>query len=351
MCKIFKSKIRYDEIIYYLKYFKEIKIENDEIFLLVEELTNLAYPTYEDQYDKRWSYFYIPVGKCKTIAIPIGIAKYKEEFFVYVQSFGNFHIKKGNIKTEKFYKNIFTEILRFMPIVKKHESILRKIVPYEVRTGRIKGYYILDNLLSQSEKKTILDNYKRHIENNFQIKEISLNDYMNIAAICYNAAYKDEAKNLSPIELYKRWADGRDGGMLSIKDWNSKKEFSEWYDNGQLGGHPFEIVFSWHEHGIHLYPPDNTSPFYIIRVTNYAYAIKFIEMVKKLIEMNIPFKANNLENVLDFLVGDTYFTVNKFGNHDLRYITSKEYRHKYFPYIEWDEIKIVKWKNESKMDK
>jgi len=339
----FKPKLRSDDFEYHLHELDDVQIENDKVYDLVERLTSLAYPTYEDKYDRRWEYFYVPIKRNKrTIVAPVWIMEYQNEFYITVQSFGGLHIKKGDIENEKFYYDIISEILRFIPIIKKEEKILHRLIPYDIRTGRIKGCYILENLLSQEEKKKILENYKSPKP---EIKDISLNDYLNVASICYRAAYQKEAENLSPIQMYKRWADGRDGGMLSIKDWDSKKEFSEWYHSGKsAGSHPFEIVFSWHKHGIHLYPPNDSSPCYSLRVTNYAYAWDFLKMVDALIKMHIPFNVWELEDVLDFLAGDTYFTVNRMTDHHFTYIPSKEYKEKYFPYIEWDEIKVVKWK-------
>ncbi len=177
-----------------------------------------------------------------------------------------------------------------------------------------------------------------------EIKKISLNEYLNVAAICYKAAYQEKTENLSDLEMYKKWADGRDGRMLSIDDWNSKDSFEKWYHSGEhIGSHPFEIVFSWHKHGIHLYPPDN-SPCYKLRVTNFAYAWDFLKMIDALIEMHIPFETEKLDILLDFLAGDTYFTVNGRDEHDFIYRPSKRYKQKYFLHIEWDEIKVVKWK-------
>lgn len=352
-----KPKTHYDDIEYHLHGFEEKQVDNDKIYALTEELTSLAYPTYEDT-DKRWEYFYVPVNRnSKTIAIPIWIMEYNKEFFVIVQSSGSFRIKKEKkeytedkerkrfYQNEKFYHNLIADTLRFVSVLKKDETVLKKMIPYDIRTGKIKGRHILDNLLSQEIKKTILDNYKKHIEKNLQITEISLNEYLNVAAICYKAAYKKEADSISNIDMYKRWADGRDGEMLSIKDWNSKKEFSEWYHSGgYMGGHPFEIVFSWHRHGIHLYPPNEQSHYYNLRVTNYAYAPSFLEMVDALIKNDIPFSVGKLEDVLDFLAGDTYFTVNIMEEHHFRYILSRECKQKYFQHIEWDEIKTVKWR-------
>ncbi len=342
----FKPKLHYDDIEYYLQGFEERNVENDKVYALTEELTNLAHPTYEDHVDKRWEYFYVPVRRnSKTIAIPVWIMEYNKEFFIIVQSFGSLRIKKGDKETEKFYRNIMSETLRFVPILKKDDTILRKMIPYDIRTGKIKGLHILENILSHEKKATILYDYQKHIQKNLRIADISLKHYLNVAAICYRSTYKKDSENLSNLEMYKKWADGRDGGMLSINDWDSKKEFSEWYHSGEYAGsHPFEIVFSWHEHGIHLYPPDEQSPYYNLRVTNYTYAWDFLEMINTLIKKEIPFSAGKLEDVLNFLAGDTYFTVNKMEEHFFRYIQSREYKQKYFPYIEWDEIKVVKWK-------
>lgn len=342
----FKPKLSSDNIEYYIHGFDERQIENDEVYMLVKDLVDLAYPTYENEFDKRWEYFYIPIKRNrKIIAVPIWIMEYNKEFFLTIQSFGNFHVKKGDKETEKFYHKVIKETLRFVPILKKDERILQTIIPYDIRTGKIKGRHILEKLFPLCEKKTILQSYEEHIKNNLQIKNISLNDYLNIASVCYKGAYQKEAENLSNLEMYKKWADGRDGGMLSINDWDSKKEFSEWYQSAKYtGSHPFEIVFSWHRHGIHLYPPYDSSPYYTIRVTNYAYAWDFIKMVEKLVEMQIPFNAGNLEEVFDFLTGDTYFIVNTIGEYHFIYTPSREYKKKYFPYIEWDEIKVVKWR-------
>lgn len=346
MINKFKPKLHYDDIECYLHSLEEMNVENDKVYALAEELTNIAYPTYEDHVDKRWEYFYVPVRRnSKTITIPIWIMEYNNEFFVTVQSFGSFRIKKGDKDTEKFYRNIISEALRFVPILKKDETVLKKMIPYDIRTGKIKGRHILDNLLSQERKEIILQDYEKHVEKDLQVTETSLNEYLNVAAICYKSTYQKETENFSNLEMYKRWGDGRDGGMLSIKDWDSKKEFSEWYHSGEhAGSHPFEIVFSWHDHGIHLYPPNEQSHYYNLRVTNYTYAWDFLEMVNTLIKMEISFNAGKLGDVLDYLVGDTYFTVNRMDEHHFRYILSRECKQKYFPHIEWDEIKVVKWK-------
>lgn len=342
----FKPKLHSYELEHYLHGFDEKQVESTQVYELAETLTGLAYPTYEDEYDKRWEYFYLPVKRRgRTIAVPVWIMDYNREFFISVQPFGRFHVKKGNNETEEFYHDILAEILRFAPAVKKDAKILQKLIPYDIRTGKIRGKYILSRLLSQRAKKRILESYEKHMAKNLQVPEISLNSYLNTAAICYKAAYGKKAEALSPLGMYRKWADGRDGGMLSIKDRDSKKEFTEWLRSGRhAGSHPFEIVFSWHRHGIHLYPPREELPRYALRVTNYAYARDFLKMIDSLIRAEVPFEAGKLSEVLDFLAGETYFVVNEYDEHRFLYTPSKEYKKEYFAHIEWNEIKVARWK-------
>ncbi|MDO8727177.1 MAG: hypothetical protein Q7J35_14000 [Candidatus Methanoperedens sp.] len=341
-----KPKIIYAEIEYYLHGFGEKEIENNEIYALARTLSDEALPSYQDKSDTIWEGFYLPVRReGRIIALPFGIHEYNKEFFVQFHLLRNLHIKNGEKESEEFYKNIFSEALGFIPVIKADEKILQKLIPYDIRTGKIKGLYVLDKALSNNSRVKILKDYARHVEGNPEIRGISLNEYLRTAGICYVAAFGKKAESLSPLEMYKKWADGRDGGMLSIKDWDDSKEFKDWLDSGgKTAGHPFEIVFSWHRHGIHLYPPSSYEPCYNLRVTNYAYAAEFVKMSKGLIKENVPFSAHDLKNVLDYLAGETYFTVNGYGEHNFHYIPSKEHKKKFFRYIEWDEIKIPKWK-------
>ena len=346
----FKPKLHYSELIYYLESTigrLEIDLPNSEIYKLVKKITALAWPSYEDEFDKRWCGFYLPLKRAgRLICIPIEIVEYKGEYFVY---FGSelkiIHVRKGDKKCEGVFETIFSEILRFVPILKKNSKILEKLVPYDIRTGKIKGKYVLEETMSEEEKERILKKYKKHMEKRLEVKEISLNEYLNVASICYKAAYGEKVGEISPIEMYKRFADGRHGGMLEIKDWNNRKQFMKWLESGRWGGcHPFEIVYSWKDHGIHLYPPTKETPYFRLRVTDYMYAESFIKMVGALIENEIPFQALHLEEVLNYLAGETHFRVNEYSKHTFFYIPSKEYKKLYFKHIEWDKLETPKWK-------
>ena len=143
-------------------------------------------------------------------------------------------------------------------------------------------------------------------------------------------------------QMYRKWADGRDCGMLEIKNKKNKEAFRHWLiTEANCGGHPFEIVFCMIDHGIHLFPPSPDHPYFILRVSNYMYAMAFLKMIKALITNDIPFEAHKFENVLDYLSGESYFTVNTYDDDSVVYDPADR---KLSKHIEWDEPNMLKWK-------
>jgi hypothetical protein len=130
--------------------------------------------------------------------------------------------------------------------------------------------------------------------------------------------------------------------MLEIKNKESKEVFNHWLNTkANCGGHPFEIVFSWHGHGIHLFPPYPDNPYFTLRVTNYVYAPVFMEMIKALIRKGVPFVSHELKDVLDYLCGESYFTVNAYAEHFIFYSHKDR---KLLKHIEWDNLNMLKWR-------
>jgi hypothetical protein len=310
-------------------------------------LAHPAVPSHQNTHGRDWENFYLPVRRNgRTIALPIFLSEYEREFYCSIHNLGTIHVRMGENSREDAGETIFSELIRFMPFLQAMGNTLQKLIPYDIRTGKIKGRHVLEKLLAPELKQCINTSYRDYLTKNLQVHEISLNEYLETARVCYKAAYSEKIEGLTPLEMYRKGADGRDGGMLAITDHDSRKEFSMWLQGGEhKGSHPFEIVFSWHRHGIHLYPPSHPSPHYTLTVTNYAYAPDFIEMVKSLIHAEIPFRADELDRVLDFLSGETDFTVNGYGEHNFSYLPSREYKEKYFAHIEWDSIKIPEWRS------
>ena len=64
-------------------------------------------------------------------------------------------------------------------------------------------------------------------------------------------------------------------------------------------------------------------------------------MVKTLIQNRIAFEAFPLERILDYLSGESYFTVNAFSEH---YISYTYQDRKLLKHIQWDEPGMLKWR-------
>jgi len=345
----FEPGLYFYEAEYYLKgdaFASGKQFKNSKLYQLVKRLTGSAHPTQQDEFDKRWTYFYLPLRRSgKLISVPFGVVKYRG-FHAYFHLLGSISIAPGKEKTEKWYADAFKEALRFIPIIKKTQNkAVEKTLPYDFRTGKIKGKYVLGKTMPARESRQLLEEYEEHAKKQSKQEATSLDDYLDAAAICYRAAYGKQTKGLTPEQMYWKWADKRHGGMLDIKNRKSREEFADWYKHGGwAGAHPFEIVFSWHRHGIHLYPPSQDKPAYGLRVTNYAYAPDFVKMLKALIKNNVPVTAYDLKEVLEYLAGESYFAVNDYEEHYIRYFPSKEDKKQYFKHVEWDPIQVVKWK-------
>ena len=82
---------------------------------------------------------------------------------------------------------------------------------------------------------------------NVILPSMTANDYFEYCKIAYiSGQRKDDHvdENLSGRQMYERYADGRDEGLLEIAE-NSKDEFADWIDHKHpkktSGGHPWEI--------------------------------------------------------------------------------------------------------------
>ncbi|MBI4062835.1 MAG: hypothetical protein HY401_00860 [Elusimicrobia bacterium] len=325
----------------------ERKLDNNALYDLIGKIVDQVHPSREDKYEKRWEAFYLPLKKgSRLIAVPFSITEYEKEFYAFFSQLGALHIKKGHKKIEKVYRDLFEDALKFLSLIKKTDGqIIKWTVPYSFRTGRILGQYVLIKTLPVQEKERLMNAHERHLREQGKGQGCSLNDYLDTTALCYRAAFNKSAAGLRPLTMYKKWADTRNGGMLAIKNRTGKKEFYRWYKSKQWSGaHPFEIVFSLLDHGIHLYPPTAENSWkYSLAVTDRALVGVFIKMAETLIKSNIPFIAENFQEILDYLAGETYFDVNENGEDAMTYTHSPKEKSRYFRHIVWDPLKIPRF--------
>ena len=190
--------------------------------------------------------------------------------------------------------------LKRRPLRDTHSAlILDPFEAFRLEDRRLAGFRI-----NQSQAGQLLRQYDDHTRTQPRLVQISLNDWLNTAAVCYQAVYEKEIEGMTPEQMYERLADRRHGYMLEyITDRDSKEAFRKWLESRVWqGAHPFEIVYSALDHGIHLLPPIEEPPerpHYILRVTDMNYAPHFIKMVNALImRTNVSFVADDLEKIM-----------------------------------------------------
>lgn len=341
---------------------KDFKVESDAFYGQIEALISGQTPSFKDDYESKWAYFFLPLdddGVCICTAVSVFLS-YKKTYYVTFDNFsrsGGPEVVKGPDEVPKHYVPILDEIHRFMPLVNEHgDSLVEALYPYKWRTGRIRRKFITDpsRLMSEEAGERLLSAYEKHLDKNLSVSEISLNDYLRTAEICYYAAFPKDIRKLSkqlevetiPMKrLHKQWADGRHGGMLLLEDPDSKKEYMDWLLSREWqGAHPFEIVYSGNVHGISLDPPNEENHHYRISVIDPFYYQELLDMVAALIEKNVPFETFSLKEIVEYCKGEVYIDVNKFSMRGdfFTYRDSAEEREDYFSHIEWDQIQRVK---------
>lgn len=331
---------------------EEKTVSNSHLYRMVEDLTDQAQPKRFGKGDLRWISFYLPVRDMgRAICVPFAVTKYRDNFYVHLNVLGRFCVTKGDDEYDKLFDTIVSEVAKFVPDLRDRHDVER-LVPYECRTGKIKGRYVLERkLLPARLRRKILSAYKAHLAKRLTTAPVSLNQFLNVTAICYRAVHS-EADSMQPQEMYERWADVRHGGMLELKNPNSVEEYGEWlHGRTWEGSHPFEIFPGYSQLGIHLMPPKRLEEIpwnpdmanvYVLSLSATSHAETYVKAANALMEHNISFIAPNLAEMLQYLAGESMFTVNSYSGNKLLYSDTREEKRKYFKHIEWDGLKIVK---------
>ena len=333
----------------------EETVKNSELFNFVTELASKAEPNrkFRAPYDyetDRW-YFYLPIKLEKpmdpaedfalipfTLVWKIGrnccpLGWYELLFPDY-----SIEITHGKKRYNKLYKTIIKETERILPQINK--SLLENHIPYIFRGGKIKRKYILGKQpeLTEEEAKKLLEQYKSREKKEIH-PPISLRDYLRVAGYCLKAVFPEQA-NLSDKEIYDKHADFRRPYILEI-DEDDPEAFKKWFEEYspyKIGTHPFEILAGHHDIGIVLRPPVNgEEPFfpevktYILEVDSPAAYSDYLKCVKALIKKRVTFEAVTLEDVLSYLTGEAYLSVNRHWG-----IIRCDGTQKFTKYVEWE---------------
>lgn len=131
------------------------------------------------------------------------------------------------------------------------------------------------------------------------------NTYLALVKQAYIAAGL-AVDNLSDIESYKRYADGRDGGLLALAD-NDESAFLAWiYSNEWQGCHPFEIISGYRSDNRIVLKPVHQGDGFVFNFfigDDLSCAARAIRISLRLASLNIPFAMHQALRYMNVLNG------------------------------------------------
>lgn len=168
------------------------------------------------------------------------------------------------ISAMKWLKNVKSNWLKANQImVASYPLNQRKgIVPHALIRDSVKDLYDISKELGEKKRDKFIHlvekGYFMH-DKNFIRESMTANDFFEYCKIAYIAGKRDDDyvdKNLTGREMYERYADGRDNGLLDIAG-DCPQEFADWIDKkhpkSSIGGHPWEIKRGGNTTHIDLY--------------------------------------------------------------------------------------------------
>lgn len=195
-----------------------------------------------------------------------------------------------------------------------YNARLETELPYECRVGTIhrSDYYAIfpedrendfAGLTPEEEQRYL--SYVKDGEPKVGLPQMTANDFFRCCAAGYEANGHDVV-GLSPVEQYKRYADGRDGGLLSI-DPNSPDAFAAWLDSDErMGCHPWEVCRGGNSTHIDLYVHRDKGEGYsmLVRgssIERFAEAVRFFLSLR---QMGMPVWIHEAEQLAQRITGE-----------------------------------------------
>ena len=257
-----------------------MKLEK-RINIFLDHLTNFNYQI--ESIDRIWDIIF-PDHEEKWHHLKV--VKYQETFYLTiidgdycqltVEPNTNVQVEqRHHQKGIEAWENLIVSAMTWLKIVKKNwikaNQIMVASYPLNRRSGiaphatiraSVKDLYDISKELGKNKMDKFIHlvekGYFLH-DKNFTRESLTANDFFNYCKIAYIAGKRDDDhvdKSLTGREMYQRYADGRDNGLLEIAA-DSTQEFSDWLDQkhpkSSIGGHPWEIKRGGNTTHIDLY--------------------------------------------------------------------------------------------------
>lgn len=216
------------------------------------------------------------IGKVKEILLKVK----NHTYFQWVNSELPYRYRKGSILTEQFWAIFPEEEQKHFEIISKDECI-------ELERN-------IQNIVPDANR----------------VKHMTVSYYLSLCRIGYEANKLKGTDTMSDLELYQRYADDRDGGLLTI-DAESPTAFDEWYglshdEKWKLENptHIWEAIKGGSRTRVHFsVRKDEQGYFFMIYSNEFCcpeYAVRFYNAIRK---HNLPVFLMDGEKISRYLNG------------------------------------------------
>ncbi len=248
------------------------------------------------------------------------------------------------------------------------------IVPNSLIRASMSDFYQIDKELGKDKTKKFINLVEcgHFLGDKNSIREsMSADDFFDYCKLAYIAGQREDEnvdQSLSGRELYKRYADGRDEGLLSIHA-NSKEEFADWIDGNHKfksgGGHPWEIKRGGNTTHISLYvsrPSYSKEGFKIqLRGASIGRLKETICMFLAIHDAGLPITIDNPEGIRKRLIAEdnigimpSYCSLHRGNQHFhkdqhvfdvLHFDDLGKYKRRIKPFVTWEQLPILRPKH------
>ena len=279
-------------------------------------------------FEEMWLYDYPEQVKWYDFAVN----EYNDEYYFYIDSKLTFHIAKelpeyyGKIDVKPLIDYLNKEVSRCVDWLQTDEAGYNRYVneklSYSRRTGKIfrqkfweiSSYnkkYITKGIRKKDIEilKKIVVQSNKDAEKNY-MSEMTAGNFFDYCRMGYEANNYFKGKELSSVEMYNAFADGRHDGLTEI-DPTSPEAFADWYQNSRGGGHPWEICRGGNSTHISLYVERKAGKGWRLRLAGSS-AARVNETAKIAIALynnQVPFDLWEAEEIYKMVCGTDYIGI------------------------------------------
>ncbi len=163
--------------------------KNATLFGRITDLVDQVHPEDEPDSGSRatWLNLYLPVREQDQIfTYKLMVDQSKDGSIYCIQiDYGHnliFDVIEGSQKIDRRLFDIPRDTATLLPNIKEG-GVNALNVPYSQRKGTVKSKYVLDHIISLDERADIKLRYDRYVVNMGELHEVSLNQYIEVAAI------------------------------------------------------------------------------------------------------------------------------------------------------------------------